>query len=101
MVRHIPGKCVQNLLRCGITDSSLRVQTDGEKIGSGSGTKIPVREQEKRSWNTGSDLSMRKTWRIGRKLLVLRPCRQGFVDFGMVNHFGKKLLAERRQSAFP
>src|SRR6478752_7355708 len=45
--------------------------------------------------------SMRKARCVGRKLLILRPGWQGFMGLGVVDHLSQKLLAERRQRAFP
>src|SRR5260370_39618072 len=44
---------------------------------------------------------LRKLWRPRRKLLVLRLRRQALVGLGVVDHLTQKLLAERRQRAFP
>src|SRR6266550_9436460 len=46
-------------------------------------------------------LLLRKLWRQGCELLVLRFRRQTLVGLDVVDHLPQKFLAERRQRAFP
>jgi hypothetical protein len=92
-LRLIQPKCVENLLRPNITDSSRDIKQMGD---------ILVPDQEPyflaRGKKRSQDTALRSMWkarRAGCKLLVLRLGKQGLMDFGVVDHFGQQPLTER------
>src|SRR5674476_1046546 len=104
MTRLIRAQCVQNLLRRSNHKSSCWIKHLLVKAVPSRERKFivegPLRSQSATLPGSGIIL-LRKTWRPGRKLLVLGLGGKAAMGLGVVDDFAEQFLAERGQRALP